>query len=170
MWKVDTSDLERKFGKGRSANSKIDFTSFNNKVNAWAKTTEKEFVAVGGYMGIDHRPDSPSQGASLPKIKSSQRYEDGAVNLIRFKFRRSLIWTHKGAGKGRGGTKGSKWTDKYGNQKSTDPKSFGKMGTGGRTAKPFFNSVLNGDRGVNTLADIAAEELGDAIVNNLFIK
>ncbi len=170
-WNIDTTDLQKKYGKGRAVNSrKIDFTSLNNKVTNWSKNIEKELSAVGGFMGIEHRADSPSKGASLAKIKSSQRYQDGAVSRIRFKFRRSLIWTHKGAGKGRGGTQGSTWTDKHGNKNSTNPKSFGKMATGGRTAKPFFNSVLNGARGVNELADIVAEELGDAIVNNLLIK
>ena len=85
-------------------------------------------------------------------------------------FPRTLIYTHKGAGKGRGGTKGSRWTDKYGNKKTTNPKSFGKMATGGRVAKPFINDALEAPDGVDKLATIAAENLGDVLAGSLFIK
>ena len=75
-----------------------------------------------------------------------------------------------GAGKGRGGSKGSRWVDKYGNSKKTNPESLGKMGTGGRVAKPFINQVLESDKGIDQLATIAAVQIGDAVTGNLFIK
>jgi hypothetical protein len=58
-------------------------------------------------MGIEHRSNSPSKGDSLAKLKAKEHYDSGAVDRIGFKMNRSLIWTHKGAGKGRGGSKGS---------------------------------------------------------------
>ncbi len=96
--------------------------------------------------------------------------KDGGIDQTSIRFPRSLIWTHKGAGKGRAGTSGSKWTDKYGVVKSTRESSKGKMATAGRVAKPFFNDVLDGNAGVEELATIVAEETGDAIINQLFIK
>lgn len=125
--------------------------------------------AAGNGMSIVHRADSPSRGASLPKLKAKEHYDDGGIDRIGFKMNRSLIWTHKGAGKGRGGTQGSSWMDPHGTRKSTDPKSFGKMGTAGRTAKPWFNQFIESPAGVDELATIAAEEIGSAVTNKLFI-
>jgi hypothetical protein len=43
------------------------------------------------------------------------------------------------------------------------------MGTGGRKAKPWFTQVIESSAGVDELATIAAEEIGSAITNKLFI-
>lgn len=94
----------------------------------------------------------------------------GIIEVVSFRFPRSLIWPHKGAGKGRGGTKGSVWYDALGIKHSTNPKSFGKMGAGGRVAKPWFNDTMESSAGVDELATIVATTTGDAIVNNLLIK
>lgn len=149
---------------------KLDLDKYNGRVKDWTKEALTDIKSEGASLGIEHRPDSPSKGASLPKIKTSTREEEGAIAVVSFKFRRSLIYTHKGAGKGRGGNKGSRWVDKYGNAKSTNPKSMGKQATDGRVAKPFINNVLDGEKGVEELAVIAADELGDAIVNNMLIQ
>lgn len=123
-----------------------------------------------GTMGIEHREDSPSSGSSVAKMKDGYKQQEGAVNQVSVKMHRTLVYTHKGAGKGRGGVKGSRWIDKYGVDKKTNPKSFGKMGTSGRVAKPFINDVLDSEKGVDKIATIAAEELGDAIVNKMLVK
>lgn len=121
-------------------------------------------------MDVQHRAGSPSKSPSLPKLKAKTKEKDGAVNQVAIKFPRVLIYTHKGAGKGKGGTKGSRWVDKYGNAKSTNPNSFGKMATGGRKEKPFINQVLDSPAGVDNIATIAAEELGDAIIAKMLVK
>lgn len=95
--------------------------------------------------------------------------KDSVVSRVAFRFPRSLIWTHKGAGKGRAGKKGSRWVNKFGNTRSTNSDSLGKAGTGARKEKPWFTSVMDAPDGVNRLADIVAEETGDAIVNQLFV-
>lgn len=148
----------------------LNLDRFNERIRSWGKSTVKSMQQSGDAAGIVHRSDSPSNGPSLKKLKDGYREQDGAINRISIKMRRTLVYTHKGAGKGRGGSKGSRWIDKYGNTKSTNPKSFGKMATGGRKAKPFFNQVLESTAGVDEVASIAAEELGDAIVNNMLIK
>lgn len=142
----------------------------NDRIRGWTKDSILKMKAEGRGLSIVHRADSPSKSASLPKIKDRYKLEEGTISRISFAFPRQLIWTHKGAGKGRAGTVGSKWTDKYGSTKSTNPKSHGKMATGGRTAKPFFDRVLDREDGVEELATIVAEETGDAIIGNLFIK
>lgn len=121
-------------------------------------------------MGVQHRSGSPSPADSVNKIRGRVGMKDGLVNRISISFDRNLIWPQKGAGKGMAGSKGSRWIDKYGNAKRTNPQSFGKMDTGSRKAKPFFNTALESNEGVNHLATIAAEEIGSSITHNLFVK
>lgn len=148
----------------------INLDKQNERVITWADKTTRRFAGTGNALGITHRANSPSSGASLSKIKDRFRYKDGVIEVISFKFPRSLIWPHKGAGKGMGGDKGSRWTDRFGNSHTTNAASFGKAGTGSRKPKPWFNQTIEGPEGVDEVANIVAEETGDAIVNNLFIR
>lgn len=148
----------------------INFDRQNDRVVDWGRRTEASLRGSSNALGISHRSNSPSPGSSVAQIKNRVRYRGGIIEVVSFKFPRTLIWTHKGAGKGRGGLKGSVWYDALGIRRSTDPESLGKMGTGGRQAKPWFNNVIEGADGVEELATIVAEESGDAIVNNLLIK
>lgn len=149
---------------------KLDLDRYNERLKEAGKELLHNIQEEANDMGIEHREDSPSRGSSVAAMKDSYGAHDGAVDRISIKFRRSLIYPHKGAGKGRGGTKGSKWVDKFGVTKSTNKNSLGKMGTGGRVAKPFINQVIESEKGVEKIATIAAEELGDAIVNNMLVK
>lgn len=148
----------------------LNLDTYNDEVRQWAQEVRELIKREGQGMSIVHRSDSPSGTASLTKFRNKFTQHDGAINRVSITFPRVLIYTHKGAGKGRGGRVGSRWVDKYEQKHSTNPKSFGKMGTAGRTAKPFINAVLESGNGVEKLATIAAEQLGDVIVGNLFIK
>ncbi len=149
---------------------KIDFDQQNTRVIGWADKTESGLKGKTSALGITHRSNSPSPSSSVAKIKNKVTYRSGIIEIVSFKFPRSLIWPHKGAGKGMGGSSGSVWYDKLGIRHSTDPDSLGKMGTGSRQEKPWFNSVMEEPTGVDELATIVAEESGDAIVDNLLIK
>lgn len=123
-------------------------------------------VAKGKGMNIQHRSNSPSKGDSLTKIKDKYKQSHGSIDVVRFSnINRSLIYTSVGAGKGIGGSRGSKWTDKYGKEQKTNPDSLNKLGSGNRKAKNFMLETLDGAEGVNRLGDIAAENLADAVVN-----
>jgi len=150
--------------------AKIDFDKQNDRVIEWANKTEGNLKGKGNALGIVHRSNSPSPGASLPKVKNRVRYRGEVIEIVSFRFPRTLIWPHKGAGKGMGGTLGSSWKDALGITHHTNPKSLGKMGTGSRVPKPWFNTVIESEQGVDELATIVAEESGDAIVNKLLIK
>lgn len=150
--------------------AKLDYNQYNDRVKQWGGALRKSFEANAASMGIEHRANSPSQGASIKKMKDRYKENDGAISRISYRVEKALVFTHKGAGRGSGGSVGSKWTDKYGNQKSTNPNSFGKMGTGNRKAKPFINEALESENGMDALAVIAAEELGYEIVNKMQIK
>lgn len=147
---------------------KIDV--YNDAVTNWDLQNNQDIKRRAAAMRILHRNNSPSSGSSISKFRSKLFMKDGLIIRISKTFPRNLIYTHKGAGKGRGGSKGSRWVDKYGRQIKTNPKSFGKMGTEGRTAKPFINEALEAPAGVEALATIAAEHLGDILAGNLFIK
>jgi hypothetical protein len=147
----------------------LNLDRFNTRVKDWTSTALAEMKSAGGSMGIEHRPNSDSPGSSLSKLKAKEHLTDGAIDRIGFKLNRSLVWTHYGAGKGRGGVVGSSWTTKDGQRKNTNPDSLGKMGSGSRKAKPWFNSVLQGGSGIEELADIAAEELAAEVTNKILI-
>ena len=148
----------------------LKLDDYNEAVTKWDQDNNQAIKAKASAYGITHRADSPSTSPSVNKLRSKLFTKDGAIARVTKTFPRSLIYPHKGAGKGRGGIQGSRWVDRYNNAKTTNPKSLGKMGTGGRTAKPFINDALEGPDGVDELATIAAVHLGDALVGNLFIK
>lgn len=146
----------------------LNLDRYNQRIEEATGDLVKDIKAVGAGMGITHRANSPSKAASLPKVSGKTYQRDGMTEKISIRFPRQLIYTHKGAGKGRGGSQGSRWIDRMGNKRSTDPQSLGKMGTDGRTAKPFINQAIEAK--ADTIATIAAEEIGSSITNNLFIK
>jgi hypothetical protein len=149
---------------------RINLAKYNQRVEEWARRSQAKMREAATAMAIQHRKDSPSPSASSKKIKSRIGKKDGIPSRVTFTFPRSLIWTHKGAGRGQGGTKGSRWINSFGNPRKTNPKSLGKMGTGSRVAKPWFNKTINDRSGVDELADIIVQESGDIIINNLFIR
>jgi hypothetical protein len=146
----------------------LNLDRYNQRIVNWTRNAEIGLKAQGNSLGIVHRSNSPSKGASLPKVKGKEHYEAGGVDRIGFKMNRSLVWTHKGAGKGKGGTVGSSWTNRQGEKKETASSSLGKMGTGNRKKKPWFDEFMNAPAGVEDLATIAAEELGDAVIADTF--
>lgn len=148
----------------------LKLDKYNDAVTQWDLENNQAIRTKAAGYGITHRANSPSPGSSINKLRSKLYMQDGAIARISKSFPRSLIYAHKGAGKGRGGSKGSRWVDKYGNAMKTNPASYGKMGTGGRREKPFINDAMNDAEGVEKLATIVAEHLGDAIIGNLFIK
>lgn len=148
----------------------INLDAYNEEVKQWDIESNQDIRSRASSLGVTHRANSPSPSSSIAKLRSRQYMQDGAIARISKVFPRELIWTNKGAGKGRGGFKGSRWVDQYGNNKTTNKESLGKMGTEGRVAKPFFNQSLDGPNGVGKLATIAAEKIGDVLVGSMFIK
>lgn len=146
------------------------FEQFNQDIQQWATEARQLIQRQGRADGLIHRADSPSPSDSLARIREGFRQRDGQVVRVSFKFPRSLVYPMKGAGKGRGGSKGSRWINSKGEQKTTNPASLGKQGTGGRVAKPFLNTALNGPAGIDRLADIAATQLADVVVSNILVK
>lgn len=148
----------------------LNLDRYNERIKSWATDALQGLENTGRGMNIVHREDSPSKGESLAKLKARFHTADGGIDRVGIKLNRSLVWTHKGAGKGRGGSIGSTWLNEKGERKKTNPKSRGKLGTGGRVAKPWFNTFMEGQQGVDELATIVAVETGDSIINQMAIK
>lgn len=136
----------------------------NAEVKGWFTVTLR--MVKARYMQLVHSPGRSGEG--LDSIKSRTRESYGEIDSGSFSFNRYLIFIHKGAGRGMGGTKGSQWTDIHGNARSTDPHSLGKMNTGSRHAEEWLNPVL--DEQVPQLADIVAKFKTDAVINQIQIK
>lgn len=92
------------------------------------------------------------------------------VQSLGFSFARHGVFLHYGASSGHGGSIGSKWKDRHGIVRSTNPASLGKMDSGNRKAVHWFNPVLK--KHLPTLADIAAEYCMDITLNlsGLFLE
>lgn len=126
---------------------------FNDDVKGWSIDTTRQ---LRGNVRMLVRQDEELSGSIEPNIYN----KNGEANRIGFSFAREGVYIHKGAGRGQGGFRGgSKWTDKYGKLKKTNPDSFYKMGTGNRRPIRWFDPVI--EKNLPALADIVAEYAAD---------
>lgn len=140
---------------------------FNSGVKAWAKKVEAELKASAdssfGHSDREVTKDFPRLSDSImAKLRFDKTYKL-ETRSVGFSIARHGVYLHQGAGTGYGGLTGGKWTDKYGALKHTNPTSYGKQGTGNRTAEHWFNSVI--ERNMNELIEIVADYSLDLAVN-----
>ncbi len=140
----------------------------NNVALKRAKEAQAALKASIAAAGIK----SGSSGDS-ESLAQSQRFriskKDGLVTRIRFRFKRSGVFVHIGAGRGYGGLQGSTWKTKDGIfTRRTNPNSLGLAGTGARKAKPWFNPVI--EQFADKIADDLADEMVEAVFTNLRLK
>ena len=87
------------------------------------------------------------------------------INKVSFGFQRYGVFVMKGAGTGMGGSIGTTWYNARGEKKKTNPQSFGKMGTGSRYEKNWFNPVM--EEYIEELADIIVQDYPELIINRI---
>ena len=136
--------------------------------NAAVKAKWSEIVQAAKNRYMQLVTSTGRSGDGLDSFKGNTRSEYGEVTSMGLRFNRYLIYLHKGAGKGRGGSKGSSWTSAKGIQRRTNPASFGKMNSGSRKAKEWLNPVL--DEKIPELADVVAGFKADIAVKQIQIK
>lgn len=117
--------------------------------------------------GRDPHGDKRS-GDGLDSLKMKTHQTMGEIDGSGFKFNRYLVFVHKGAGRGFGGAKGSKWIGPDGKLKSTMATSLGKMNSGSHKAEPWLNPVLDAE--VPKLADMEAGFQADNAIKAIQIK
>lgn len=145
-----------------STTDAFDIQRYNAAIRTWGREERGKLGGSLNALGVR------ATGALVRElgVRYGQRY--GQVNYIGFKFARYGVFVEKGAGRGHGGKKGSRWRTERGELRRTNPASFGRMGAGGRPAKPWFNPVM--EPGVERLADLVAEHVADMAVKNILIK
>lgn len=148
----------------------MELDAYNDDIRQWGTTLLSQIKTNARRYNIKHTEYSSSSGDSVNAIRLSYGQQDGMINKVSVKFRRSLVYPHKGAGRGIGGAKGSRWVDKYGRVKKTDPKSLGKIPNASRPPKPFINDAFDGTNGLEELADIVARDQAIIITDNAKIK
>lgn len=155
----ETSKFERSQDPERVA-------QFNSDVQAWAIHTTSRLRSNVRMMV---RRDIGLSESVHPNVYYDRKYAKEA-NRVGFSFLREGIYIHKGAGRNQGGYGGSKWTDKYGNLKTTRPDSLGRMGTGNRRPIEWFNPVI--EKELPALADIVANYSADLQIDvtRIFIE
>lgn len=141
---------------------------FNNAVQEWGI---KVGLAIkrSAEATFKHR-DSKYVSDEFPhladSIKLNLRFDKQyklETRSIGFTIARHGVYLHQGAGRGYGGLTGSKWTDKYGKQHTTNSSSLGRQGTGNRQAVHWFNDPI--EKYLPELADILAEYSLDIVLN-----
>ena len=136
----------------------------NQGVKTWTGSTLQQIK--NRYISMVQSPNRSGEG--LDSLKSGTGKSFGEINRVSFGFNRYLVFVHKGAGKGQGGTKGSSWISASGQRKKTKMSSLGKMNTLNRHKKEFLNPVLDGE--IPKLADIITGFKADQVVKSIQIK
>ncbi|MDR1716322.1 MAG: hypothetical protein LBS20_10795 [Prevotella sp.] len=124
---------------------------FNQDVRQWGIDTTKELKgSVRSMITTDRRLSDSIK----PNFYYDRKYAK-EINRVGFSFVREGVYVHRGAGRGQGGWKGSKWYNKKGELKETNENSLGQMGFGNRRPKEWFDPVVEGR--LPQLADLVAD-------------
>lgn len=125
----------------------IDYSVANARIVNWAKDVQGRLKQSIQAQGIRHSDKSKSPKAAADSLIVRTPKRQGLISRVSYGIPRHMIFVHKGVGRG---TK------------------INEVGNTKRVAKPWFNPVIEAN--IDNLADIVAEETGDAIVNNLLIQ
>lgn len=131
---------------------------FNTQVRKWTGATRRAMKLRTLQLVLSIGPGHDQQ-------KTRVRYYLGEANRIQFSFPYYMVFVHKGAGRGYGGNKTGLFTTRTGGKGKTNPASMGKMGTGKRKPKPWFNPVL--EEKFPELGEILQEYHGGKAVANI---
>jgi hypothetical protein len=120
----------------------MEFEDINNTIREETKACTQKLKDRIRELNIKHI-STPENADPLTKISNTFSNQAGMINRIRFKFKKSGVFVHKGVGRG---TKAS------------------QVGSTKRVAKEWFNPV------VEQFADELTEKIADAEVNVVFDK
>jgi hypothetical protein len=131
---------------------------YNSQVSGWTRDTQRKLKnrILRLVLNIGH---------AYNDTKGSTKRYMGEANKISFAFPYYMVFVHKGAGRGYGGSKTGLFTRGNGSKGRTSRSSFGKMGTGKRVAKPWFNPVI--EQEFPQLENIIVDYRGEKITLNI---
>lgn len=149
----------------RAADTKA-MEAFNKKVEEWQRITVGSLRANLLRMGI-------GKGELYDSIKpTAKKNEYGEIEIIGFSFARQGIFIHKGAYRGFGGYKGSKWSyrksTKFGyiytnEMRSTAPESRNRLAFSRMKDRNWFNPVIS--KRIDRLAEICTAYCDELIID-----
>lgn len=125
----------------------VNYDVANQRIVGWSKDTLAELRTEINNQGIRHVAASRSPKAAEKSLVARTPKKGGLIERVSYIMPRHMIYVHKGVGRG---TK------------------ISEVGNTNRKAKPWFNPII--EKKIDALADIAAEELGSGIVNNILIR
>lgn len=131
---------------------------FNQQVQGWSNETKRKMKLRTLQLVLSIGPGHDQQKVSVRKYF-------GEASKIQFAFPYYMVFVHKGAGRGYGGSKTGLFTTRTGRKGVTNKLSMGKMGTGKRKPKPWFNPVL--EERFPALSEIIAAYHGGKVVANI---
>ncbi|RYG07794.1 MAG: hypothetical protein EOO07_26765 [Chitinophagaceae bacterium] len=132
--------------------------NYNREVGQWGNQTKRKLKLEVLRLVTSRGPGQKNQKVSV------KRYL-GEASKIDFAFPYYMVFVHKGAGRGYGGNKTGLFTRAKGGKGKTNLSSMGRMGTGKRQAKPWFNPVIEAQ--FPFLAEIIANYHGQRIIANI---
>lgn len=132
--------------------------NFNNDVAQWAAQSRRQ-------MKMEVLRTVLNIGPGYHNLKSDVKKYHGEASKIGFSFPYYMVFVHKGAGRGYGGSKSGLFTKADGSKGETSKSSLGKMGTGRRKPKLWFNPVI--EERFPALADLVRNYHGDKVILNI---
>jgi hypothetical protein len=135
----------------------MEIQQYNAEVSAWSRNTNRKVKLEIARLIL-----KTSTGTAQSMQKSAVTKYGGEASKISFSFPYYMVFVHKGAGRGYGGSITKQFSNAKGGKTKTNTNSLGKMGTGKRKAKPFFNPVV--EDAFPILADIIGTYHGDKVI------
>lgn len=129
---------------------------YNKDVRSWTQDTKRKIKREVLQLTAKY------SGQGYAKQEAKTRLYAGEASKITFSFPYYMVFVHKGAGRGYGGSISKQFTNAKGGKSATSALSFGRMGTGRRKAKPFFNPII--EQQFPALADLIANYKGDKVI------
>ncbi|SDM40998.1 hypothetical protein [Pedobacter antarcticus] len=140
--------------------------TYNRDVRSWTKDVKRKLQLNILQM------TSVYSGRAKKELESSVKNYAGLASKIGFTFPFYLVFVHKGAGRGYGGSGHQfggntvhQFTRRDGTKKATNSTSWHKMATGKRVAKLWFNPVL--EEKFPVLSNLVTEYHGDRVLQGL---
>lgn len=133
----------------------MNTSEFNQGVSAWSNGTKRKIKLEVLRQVLNIGPGHNNQQVAVRKYA-------GEASKINFSFPYYMVFVHKGAGRGYGGNKTGLFTRASGRKGTTNPLSMGKMGTGRRKPKPWFNPIVESQ--FPALADLVATYHGGKVM------
>lgn len=109
--------------------------NYNKDVGEWTAQSRRQMKMEVLRMVLNIGP-------GYENLKSGVGKYAGEVSKLSFNFPYYMVFVHKGAGRGYGGNKSGLFTKGDGSKGTTSKTSMGRMGTGRRKPKPWFNPVI----------------------------